>query len=77
MASYEGDGHITFDQFGDDNFNLYKFKLEMTMSTKDLREIVEGLELPPPSTTSDEVKKTYERRCKKAFATIVTKSCRI
>ena len=72
MASSEGDGHITLDKFGGDNFNLYKFKLEMVMSTKDLWEIVEGTELPPPSTASDEVKKAYERRCKKAFAIIAT-----
>src|ERR1700737_2951057 len=72
MASNEGDGHITLDKFGGDNFNLYKFKLEMVMSTKDLWEIVEGTELPPPSTASDEVKKAYERRCKKAFAIIAT-----
>ena len=42
MASSEGDGHITLDKFGGDNFNLYKFKLEMVMSTKDLWEIVKG-----------------------------------
>lgn len=50
MASSEGDGPITVDKFGGDNFNLYKFKLE----------IVKGSELPP-STASDEVKKAYKR----------------
>ena len=72
MASSEGDGHITLDKFGGDNFNLYKFKLEMVLSTKNLWEIVEGTELPPPSTASDKVKKAYERRYKKDFAIIVT-----
>ena len=72
MASSEGDGHITLDKFGGDNFNLYKFKLEMVMSTKDLWEIVEGSELPLPSTANNEVKKAYKRRCKKAFAIIAT-----
>ena len=70
MASSENDGLISVDKFGGENFNLYKFKLEMAMSTKDLWEIVDGSELPPPSTASDEVKKAYERRCKKAFAII-------
>lgn len=72
MACSEGLGHIMLDKFGGDNFNIYRFKLEMVMSTKDLWEIVEGTELPPPSTASDEVKKVYERRCKKAFAIIAT-----
>ena len=72
IASSKGDGHITLDKFGGDNFNVYKFKLEMVMSTKDLWEIMEGSELLSPSTASDEVKKAYERRCKKAFAIIAT-----
>ena len=61
MVSSKGDRHIMLYKFGSDNFNLYKFKLEMLMSTKDLWMIVEDTELPPPSTTSDEVKKAYER----------------
>ena len=72
MAFSEGDGHITLDKFGSDNFNLYKFKLEMVMSTKDLWEIVKGSGLPPPSMTSDKVKNAYEQRCKKAFGIIAT-----
>ena len=40
------------------------------MFTKDLWEIMEGSKLPPPSTASDEVKKAYKCRCKKAFAII-------
>lgn len=44
----------------------------MVMPTKDLWKIVKGSELPPPSTTSEEVKKTYKQRCKKAFAIITT-----
>ena len=53
-------------------YNLYKLKLEMVMFTKDLWKIVDGSELPPPSTASNKVKKLYERRCKKAFAIIAT-----
>ena len=52
MAFREDDGHNTLVKFGGDNFNLYKIKLEMALSTKDLWEIVEGTELPPPSTAS-------------------------
>jgi hypothetical protein len=70
IASSENDGLISVNNFGGENFNLYKLKLEMVMSTKDLWEIVEGSELPPSSIASDEVKKAYERRCKKAFAII-------
>ena len=72
MTSSESNGHITLNKFGSDNFNIYKFKLEMMMSGEDLLEIMEGSELPPPSTASDKVKKAYERRCKKAFAIIAT-----
>ena len=72
MASSEGDGLITIDKCDGNIFNLYKFKLEMVLSTKDLWEIVKGKELPPPSTASDEVKKAYERGCKKSFAIIAT-----
>jgi hypothetical protein len=57
MASNEHDGLISVDKFGGENFNLYKFKLEMAMSTKDLWEIVDGSELPPPSTASDDARK--------------------
>ena len=35
MTSSERDRCILVDKFGGDNFNLYKFKLEMTL-TKDL-----------------------------------------
>ena len=67
MASNKSDGLISVDKFGGKNVNLYKFKLEMAL---DLWEIVEGSELPPPSTASDKVKKAYDQRCKKAFAII-------
>ena len=60
MASSEDDGHITLEKFGGNKFNLYKFKLEMVISTKDLWKIMKGMELPPPSTASYEVKKAYE-----------------
>ena len=72
MASNEDDGHIMLDKFGGDNFNLYKFKLVMVMSTKDLWEFMKDSELQALSTVSDDVKKAYERRCKKIFTIIAT-----
>ena len=72
MASNEGDGHIMINKFGDKNFNLYKFKLEMVISTEDIWKIVEVSVLPPPSTASNEVKKEYEWQCKKGFSIIAT-----
>ena len=57
MDYSEGDGHIILDKFG--GKNLYKIKLKMVMSTEDLWKIMEGLELLPSSTVSDEVKKAY------------------
>lgn len=36
MTSSEGNGFITVDKFGGDNFKLYKFKLEMVLFTKGL-----------------------------------------
>ena len=70
MASNGDGGHTTLDKFRGNNFNLYKFNLEMVLSTKDLWEIVHDTELLPPSTMSNVVKKMYERRCTKAFAII-------
>ena len=57
MTSSENDGLISVDKFGGENFNLYKFKLDIALSTKDLWEIVEGSELPPPFTASDDARK--------------------
>ena len=36
MDFSEDDGYIMLDKFGGNNLNLYKFKLEMVMSIKDL-----------------------------------------
>jgi hypothetical protein len=63
MGSSEGEGLTMMDKFNGENFNLYKFKLEMFLAAKDLWEIADGSEAPPPSTASDADKKTYERRC--------------
>ena len=70
MASNEGEGTRVIDKFNGDNFGLWKFKMEMILSEKDLWEIVEGTEKPPPSDAEDKLKKAYERRAKKAFSMI-------
>lgn len=59
MTSSEGNRLITVGKFGGNNFNLYKFKLEMVLSTNFFGEIVKGLELPLPSTASHKVKKAF------------------
>ena len=45
MASNENNGIISTVNFGGKNFNLYKFKLETTLSSKDHWKIVKGSEL--------------------------------
>lgn len=72
MVSDEGERLTMVDKFNDENFNLYKFKLKMVLAIKDLWKIVDCLEVPPPSTTNDNDKKTYERRCKMTFTIIAT-----
>ena len=44
----------------------------MVWSTKDLWEIMQKTELPQLSTASNEIKKAYVQRCKKAFIIIAT-----
>jgi hypothetical protein len=60
MVFSEDDKHIMVDKFGGKNFNLYKLKLEMLLSTKDLWEIMEGLDTSPSSIATDKIKKIYE-----------------
>ena len=72
MASSEGEGLRLVDKFNGDNFSLWKFKMEMILSAKDLWDIVDQSEPPPPSTADEKDKKYYERRFKRAFAVIAT-----
>lgn len=72
MASSESEGFTTVDNFNGENLNLYKFKLEMVLVTKDLWKIVDGSKSPSPSTAIDNNKKAYKRRCKNAFTIIAT-----
>lgn len=70
MATTDGEGVRVIEKFNGENFGLWKFKMEMILDEKDLWEIVEGTEEPPPSDADVKEKKSYERRVKKAFAVI-------
>ena len=51
MASFESKGLKMVDKFNGVNFHLWKFKMEMVMAKKELWEIVDGSEEPPPSSS--------------------------
>ena len=70
MASSEGESIRVVDKFDGGDFGLWKFKMEMILSEKDLWEIVEDSEEPPSDEADAKVKKSYERRVKKAFSMI-------
>jgi hypothetical protein len=70
MASFEGESARVIDKFNGENFNLWKFKMEMVLASMDLWEIVDGLEEAPPSNSDPKVIKEYQRRAKKAMSTI-------
>lgn len=53
MCFSEGEGITMVDKFYGKNFNIYKFKIEMFLATKDLSNIVGGSETPPPFTTNN------------------------
>jgi hypothetical protein len=70
MASFEGESARVIDKFNGENFNLWKFKMEMVLASMDLWEIVDGSEEAPPSNSDPKVIKEYQRRAKKAISTI-------
>ena len=70
MATFENESARVIDKFKGDNFNLWKFKMEMVLESMDLWEIVEGSEEPPPFEDDPKVKKDYNRRVKKAMSVI-------
>jgi hypothetical protein len=41
MASFEGESARVIDKFNGENFNLWKFKMEMVLASMDLWEIIE------------------------------------
>jgi hypothetical protein len=47
MTSFEGENARVIDKFNGENFNLWKFKMEMVLASMDLWEIVDGFEEAP------------------------------
>src|SRR5579875_408018 len=70
MAFLEGESVRVLEKFNGTNFNLWKFKMNLALSSMDLWEIVEGTEEAPPSDASEKDKKEYKRRVKKAMSMI-------
>ncbi len=62
MASFEGESARVIDKFNGENFNLWKFKMEMVLASMDLWEIVDGSEEAPPSDSDPKVMKEYQRQ---------------
>lgn len=61
MASSESKRLTIVDKFNGKKFNLYRFKSEMVLATKDLWKIVDSSKLRPPSTANDNNMKAYEQ----------------
>jgi len=55
MASFEGESARIIDKFNGENFNLWKFNMEMVLASMDLWEIVDGSEEAPPSNVDPKV----------------------
>jgi transposase InsO family protein len=70
MASFEGESARVIDKFKGENFNLWKFKMEMVLASMDLWEIVDDSEEAPADDADTKVKKDYDRRAKKAMSII-------
>ena len=70
MATYENESVRNIDKFNGENFGLWKFRMEMVLSSMDLWEIVEETEEPPPEDDDPKVIKEFNRRAKKALSVI-------
>jgi hypothetical protein len=70
MALFEGESARVIDKFNGENFNLWKFKMEMVLASMDLWEIVDESKEAPPSDVDPKVIKEYQRHAKKAMSTI-------
>jgi hypothetical protein len=59
MAGIENESTKVIDKFKGDNFNLWKFKVEMVLESMDLKKIVEETEDPPSFDDDPKVIKDY------------------
>lgn len=65
MASFEGEGARTIDKINGENFNLWKYKLEMRLDSVDLWGIVDKFEAILFLNVDSKVKKVNQRLIKK------------
>lgn len=63
MVSFEGEGARLIDKFNGENFNTWKFKLEIRLAFMNLWNITDGYEDIPPSNIDSKVKKLYQKAC--------------
>jgi hypothetical protein len=59
IASFEGESVTVLEKFNGTKFNIWKFKMNLTLSSMDLWKIIEGTKEAPPSDASDKDKKDY------------------
>ncbi len=59
MATYESESARNIDKFDGKDFGLWKFRMEMVLSSMDLWEIVEDTEEPPFKDDDPKVIKDY------------------
>ena len=70
MAIFECKSARNIDKFNGENFGLWKFRMEMVLSSMDLWEIVDKSEEAPPKDVDPKVMKDYNWRVKKAMSVI-------
>lgn len=71
MTSFEGVNVIAIQKFNEENFNVWKFNLEMELAFVDLWDIVHKSEGNPLSNVDHKMKKNYRKRAKKTMSIIV------
>jgi len=58
------------EKLNEENFNLWKFKMEIVLVNQDVSEIVEDTKEPPSSNANSKVKKAYDKKAKITFLII-------
>jgi len=59
MATFESESARNIDKFNGENFGLWKFRMEMVLSSMDLWEIVDESEKPPAADADPKEIKEY------------------
>ena len=68
MTSLKGEGIRVIDKFNGENFNIWKFKLDMNLAFVELWDIVDESKEVPCSNFNSKVKRKQERRVKKTIS---------